>query len=55
MAPTRTGVHIQGADFIATLQQGKSLTELTHLEPNVKAMLDELVWWAKALKTARAA
>jgi hypothetical protein len=37
------------------LQQGKSLTELTHLEPNVKAMLDELVWWAKALKTARAA
>jgi hypothetical protein len=48
-------VHIQGIDFITTLQQGKNLSELTHLEPNVKAMLDELVWWANALKTAREA
>ena len=55
MAPTRTGVHIQGIDFIATLQQGKDLTELTHLEANVRAMLDELVWWANALKMAREA
>jgi NAD(P)H-dependent FMN reductase len=55
MAPTRTGVHIQGTDFITTLQQGKDLTELTHLETNVKDMLDELVWWANALKTAREA
>jgi len=55
MAPIRTGVHIQGIDFISTLQQGKSLSELTHLEPNVKAMLDELVWWANALKSAREA
>lgn len=53
MAPTRHGVHIQGADFFAAWQQGKDLRELTHLEPNVKGMLDELVWWAKALKTAR--
>ena len=53
MAPTRTGVHIQGADFIATWREGKGLTELTHLEPNVKAMLDELVWWTTALKAAR--
>jgi NAD(P)H-dependent FMN reductase len=55
MAPTRTGVHIQGIDFITTLQQGKNFSELTHLEPNVKTMLDELVWWANALKTAREA
>jgi NAD(P)H-dependent FMN reductase len=55
MAPTRTGVHIQGADFIATLQQGKDLTELTHLGANVRAMLDDLVWWANALKMAREA
>ena len=32
---------------MATLQQSKSLTEMTHLEPNVKAMLDELVWWRR--------
>jgi NAD(P)H-dependent FMN reductase len=55
MAPIRAGVHIQGADFFAAWQQGKDLRELTHLEPNVKGMLDELVWWTKALKTAREA
>ena len=55
MAPTRTGVHIQGGDFMAVWRQGKSLTELDYLQPNVAAMLDELVWWTKALKTARAA
>ncbi len=42
MAPTRTGVHIQGADFMA-------------VEQNSKAMLDELHWWASALMVARAA
>ncbi len=55
MAPTRSGVHIQGADFMAAWQQGKDLREFAHLEPNVKTMLDELVWWTKALKTAREA
>lgn len=55
MAPTRTGVHIQGGDFMAVWQQGKDIRELTYLEPNITAMLDELVWWSSALKTARAA
>lgn len=54
MAPTRTGVHIQGADFMAVWRQGKSLTELEYLQPNVSTMLDELTWWTKALKVARA-
>ncbi|WP_117191181.1 NADPH-dependent FMN reductase [Rhizobium terrae] len=53
MAPTRPGVHIQGADFFAVWQQGKDLKELTHLEAGVKTMLDDLSWWATALKTAR--
>lgn len=55
MAPIRTGVHIQGADFMAVWQQGKDIRELTHLQPNATAMLDELVWWTSALKTARQA
>lgn len=55
MAPTRTGVHIQGADFMAAYQQGKDIKELTYLEKNSKDMLDELHWWASALKVARAA
>lgn len=54
MAPTRTGVHIQGADFAAVSRQGKSLTELEYLQPNAKAMLDELAWWATTLKAGRA-
>ncbi|MGK9050898.1 NADPH-dependent FMN reductase [Neorhizobium petrolearium] len=53
MVPTRPGVHIQGADFFAVWQQEKNLTDLTHLEPGVKTMLDDLSWWATALKTAR--
>jgi NAD(P)H-dependent FMN reductase len=55
MAPMRTGVHIQGADFMAVWQQGKDISELTYLQPNAKDMLDQLVWWTNALKTAREA
>jgi NAD(P)H-dependent FMN reductase len=53
MAPTRTGVHIQGADFMAALMQGKDIRELAYLEKNSKDMLDELHWWASALMVAR--
>ncbi len=55
MAPTRTGVHIQGADFFGAWQQGAALEEMSHLQPGVQALLEELVWWGNALKTARAA
>ena len=54
MVPTRAGVHIQGGDFMAVSRQGKSLNELSYLQPNVAAMLDDLTWWAKTLKEARA-
>jgi NAD(P)H-dependent FMN reductase len=53
MAPTRTGVHIQGADFLAALKEGKNLADIPHLQPNAKEMLDQLVWWANTLKVAR--
>ena len=53
MAPTRTGVHIQGADFMAVWQQGKDIAELEYLQQNAATMLDELIWWTNALKTAR--
>src|SRR5690606_14724294 len=48
MAPTRHGVHIQGADFMATWQGNKPLAELEHLKPNIDTMLEELAWWARA-------
>lgn len=53
MVPTRTGVHIQGGDFMAVWQQGKDINELAYLKPNVATMLDELAWWTTALKVAR--
>ena len=53
MASVRRSVHIQGADFMAVWQQGKDIAELTYLQLNAKDMLDQLVWWANALKTAR--
>jgi NAD(P)H-dependent FMN reductase len=53
MAPTRTGVHIQGADFMATWKEGKDLKDIAHLQQNATDMLDQLVWWTNALKAAR--
>lgn len=53
MAPTRSGVHIAAADFMGLWQGGKSFDDLPHLDQAAEAMLDELAWWARALKTAR--
>ncbi|MGB3417833.1 MAG: NAD(P)H-dependent oxidoreductase [Mesorhizobium sp.] len=53
MAPIRAGVHILMPDFVAVLQQGKKLEEIEHLNQSATAMLDQLAWWAKALKAAR--
>ena len=53
LATIRTGVYIQGADFMAALREGKDLKEIAHLQQGVRDMLDQLAWWAGALKTAR--
>ncbi len=53
MAPIRAGVHILMPDFVAVLQQSKKLEEIEHLNQSATAMLDQLAWWAKALKAAR--
>ncbi len=53
LATIRTGVYIQGADFMVALREGKDLKEVTHLQQGVRDMLDQLAWWAATLKTAR--
>ena len=53
MATIRTGVYIQGADFMAALKEGKDLKEISYLQQGVKDLLDQLAWWARALKAAR--
>jgi NAD(P)H-dependent FMN reductase len=53
MAPIRNAVHILLPDFVAVLQHGKKIEEFEHLNQSAAAMLDQLSWWARALKTAR--
>ncbi|HWK14497.1 MAG TPA: NAD(P)H-dependent oxidoreductase [Rhizobiaceae bacterium] len=53
MAPIRAGVHILWPDYAQVAQQGKNLSELEHLNQSGRDMLDQFVWWTKALKTAR--
>ncbi|HEX2353794.1 MAG: NADPH-dependent FMN reductase [Xanthobacteraceae bacterium] len=53
MAPIRTGVHLQGADFMAVWKGEKDIAELSYLRQNASDMLDQLVWWTYALRAAR--
>lgn len=53
MAPTRTGVHIQGADFFDALQNGRDLDDIPYITENATVMLDELYWWTTVLSAAR--
>jgi NAD(P)H-dependent FMN reductase len=53
LATIKTGVYIQGADFMAVWKEGKDVKDIPHLQPGVKDMLDQLVWWTRALKVAR--
>ncbi len=54
MAPIKRAVHIGMEPFLGVLQQGRSLDDYPYLETSRTAMLDQLVWWARALKRARA-
>ncbi|MBB5752981.1 NADPH-dependent FMN reductase [Prosthecomicrobium pneumaticum] len=55
MAPIRTAVHIPWPTYVAVAQEGKSLDDFDFAVQGAKDLLDQLVWWAKALKTAREA
>lgn len=52
-APMRNGVYIALADFRVLIMGEKTFDDLPHLEATAVQVLDELAWWAKALKTAR--
>lgn len=53
MAPVRNAVHIGIAEFIGIWQHGKNFNDYPHLAQAAKALLDDIVWWAQALKTPR--
>lgn len=55
MAPVRNAVHIGMVEFMGILQQGKTFDDYPHLAQSAGGLLDDLAWWAGALKNARSA
>ena len=55
MAPVRNAVHIGMVEFLGVWQQGKTFEDFPHLAQAANGMLDDIAWWARALKTAREA
>jgi NmrA-like family/NADPH-dependent FMN reductase len=53
MAPIRSSVHIPVATLWAHFQGGDVGKGLAELEKQAKVMIDDLLWWTAALKTAR--
>lgn len=57
MVPTRNNVRIGGGDFFKVHPGFGGTGNLADIEgsigPSAKAMLDDVVWWAKATKAAR--
>lgn len=57
MAPVRNAVHLGGGEFMKVFPQGGNapMSEVDSvLRPSATAMLDDLVWWGRALRSARA-
>jgi hypothetical protein len=54
LAPIRTSVHIPVATLWAHYQGGDVDAGLAQLEALAGTMIDDLLWWTTALKTARA-
>ncbi|TPM27023.1 NADPH-dependent FMN reductase [Mesorhizobium sp. B2-3-4] len=55
MAPVKSAVHIAWADFLAVRQGEKKLEDIEHLNQAGAALVNDVAWWAKVLKAARAA
>ena len=53
LAPIRSSVHIPVATLWAHYQGGDVDAGLGQLEASAKALIDDLLWWTAALKTAR--
>lgn len=55
VASLKFNVHLGMTEMLGILREGKTIADFPYLDERVPPMLDELVWWAKALKTARQA
>lgn len=55
VATLKQALHIGRAEMLGLLREGKALTDYPWLAEATGPLFDELVWWSKALKAARAA
>ena len=55
MAPVKSAVHIAWGDFLAVRQGEKKLENIEHLNQAAAALVNDVAWWARVLKAARAA
>ena len=59
MVPVRSGVHIGGSDFFRVSNYNPNPEPMEVLDPvlnsSIKDTLDQVVWYARVLKSARAA
>lgn len=53
VAPIRLSVHIPVPVLMTHFQGGDASAGLNELEAPAKAMIDDLLWWTEALKSAR--
>ena len=53
LAPVRSSVHIPVATLWAHFQGGDVDRGLAELDTRAQTMIDDLLWWTTALKTAR--
>ncbi|MEK1854052.1 MAG: NAD(P)H-dependent oxidoreductase [Phyllobacterium sp.] len=54
-ASVKTGIHISFPEYLTVVKGEKKLGDYEHLNEAANNQLDQLAWWANALKTARAA
>jgi NAD(P)H-dependent FMN reductase len=54
VAPLRSAVHIVRFEFMDMLLKGKTFADFPHLEEAANVMLDDLIWWGRALRAGRA-
>lgn len=53
MAPLSAAVHVQGPVFNALSRGDKTFADYSFIAQSTQRLLDQLAWWARALKAAR--
>jgi NAD(P)H-dependent FMN reductase len=54
VASLKHSAHINAVEMLGVMREGKKLADYPYLAEAVTRMADELVWWANALRSARA-